>query len=154
MSDTGLARPENRQEKQHKRLAMTRILSLDDESQMLDLLRLILERVEYECLGTTDEQEALSILRTQPIDLFTQDFMRPAGQCGIEFLRKLKSDETLRDISVIGVSARARDARAEELELAGMDIERDLDGYVEKPFGPQNLLEVIEAALRKPKKPR
>lgn len=127
---------------------MVRILSLDDESQMLDLLRLILERVGYECLGTTDEQEALSILRTQPVDLFTQDFMRPGGMCGVEFLRQLRSDEALRDIPVIGISARARDARAKELELAGMDMD-DLDGYIEKPFGPQGLLEVIEAALRK-----
>jgi two-component system alkaline phosphatase synthesis response regulator PhoP len=128
---------------------MTRILSLDDESQMLDLMRLILERDGYEFLGTTDEQEALSILRTQPVDLFTQDFMRPGGLCGAEFLRQLKSDEALRDIPVIGVSARARDARAKELELAGMDMDRDLDGYIEKPFGPHELLEVIEAALRR-----
>jgi CheY-like chemotaxis protein len=128
---------------------MTRILSLDDESQMLDLLRLILERAGYECLGTTDEQEALSILRTQPVDLFTQDFMRPVGLCGVEFLRKLKSDEALRDIPVIGISARVRGARAKELELAGLDMDRDLDGYVQKPFGPQELLEVIEAALHK-----
>jgi two-component system phosphate regulon response regulator PhoB len=127
---------------------MTRILSLDDESQMLDLLRLILGRAGYECMGTTDEQEALSILRTQPVDLFTQDFARP-GSGGVEFLRKLKSDEVLRDIPVVGVSARARDARAKELELAGLDMERDLDGYVQKPFAPQELLEVIEAALRK-----
>jgi CheY-like chemotaxis protein len=132
---------------------MTRILSLDDESQMLDLIRLILERVGYECLGTTDEQGALSILRTQPVDLFTQDFMRPGGMCGVKFLRQLRSDGALRDIPVVGISARARDARAKELELAGMDIERDLDGYIEKPFGPQELLEVIEAALRKREKP-
>jgi len=131
---------------------MVRILSLDDESQMLDLLRLILERVGYECLGTTDEQEALSILRTQPVDLFTQDFMRPGGLCGVEFLRKLKSDEALRDIPVVGISARPRDARAKELELAGLDMERDLDGYVQKPFAPQELFVVIEAALRKRRK--
>jgi CheY-like chemotaxis protein len=131
---------------------MTRILSLDDESQMLDLLHLILERVGYECLGTTDEQEALSILRTQSIDVFTQDFMRPVGLCGVEFLRKLKSDETLRDIPVVGISARPRDARAKELELAGLDMERDLAGYIQKPFGPHELLEVIEAILRKQEK--
>jgi two-component system alkaline phosphatase synthesis response regulator PhoP len=128
---------------------MTRILSLDDESQMLDLLRLILERVGYECLGTTDEQEALSILRTQPVDLFTQDFMRPVGLCGIEFLRKLKSDEALKDIPVVGISARPRDARAKELESAGLDMERALAGYIQKPFGPQELLVIIKAALRK-----
>lgn len=54
---------------------MTRILSLDDEPEMLALLSLILRRAGYECLGTTDEQEALSILRTQSIDLFTQEEM-------------------------------------------------------------------------------
>jgi two-component system alkaline phosphatase synthesis response regulator PhoP len=128
---------------------MVRILSLDDESQMLNLLRLILGRVGYECLGTTDEQEALSILRTQSIDLFTQDFMRPVGLCGVEFLRKLKSDEALKDIPVVGISARPRDARAKELKLAGLDIERDLAGYIQKPFAPQELVVVIEAALRK-----
>lgn len=115
---------------------------------MLDLIRLILERVGYGCLGTTNEQGALSILRTQPVDLFTQDFARP-GPGGVEFLRKLKSDDALRDLPIVGISARARDARAKELELANMDIERDLNGYIERPFGPQELLEVIEAALRK-----
>jgi CheY-like chemotaxis protein len=75
--------------------------------------------------------------------------MRPVGLCGVEFLRKLKSDEALRDIPVIGISARVRGARAKELELAGLDMDRDLDGYVQKPFGPQELLEVIEAALHK-----
>ena len=128
---------------------MTRILSLDDESQMLDLLHLILGRAGYECLGTTDEQEALSILRTRSIDLFTQDFMRPVGLCGIEFLRKLKSDEMLKDIPVVGISAKPRYARAKELELAGLNMERDLAGYIQKPFGPHELLVVIEAALRK-----
>ena len=128
---------------------MARILSLDDESQMVDLLRLILGRAGYECLGTTDEQEALSILRAQPIDLFTQDFMRPVGLCGIEFLRVLKSDEALKDIPVVGISARPRDARAKELKLAGLDMERDLAGYIQKPFGPHELLVVIEAALHR-----
>jgi CheY-like chemotaxis protein len=128
---------------------MVRILSLDDEPEMLNLMRLILGRAGYECLGTTDEQETLSILRTQSVDLFTQDFMRPVGLGGIEFLRKLKSDEALKDIPVVGISARPRGARAEELETAGMDMERDLDGYIQKPLGPQELLEVIEAALRK-----
>jgi DNA-binding response OmpR family regulator len=56
-------------------LDVTRILSLDDEPEMLALLSLILRRAGYECLGTTDEQEALSILRTQSIDLFTQEEM-------------------------------------------------------------------------------
>jgi DNA-binding response OmpR family regulator len=128
---------------------MPYILSLDDEPQMLNLMRLVLGRAGHECLGATDEDEAISILRTRQIDLFTQDFARPDGMGGIEFLRKLRSDETLEALPVVGISARPRDVRAKELELAGLDMEHDLDGYVQKPFGPQELLATIEAALRK-----
>jgi DNA-binding response OmpR family regulator len=131
---------------------MTRILSLDDEPQMLELIRLILESAGYECIGTTDEQVALAILRAELIDLFTQDFMRP-GWGGIRFLHAMRSEENLSRIPVIGVSARARDARAEELRLAGLDIDCDLEAYVQKPFGPHELLEAIEAVLRKHGKP-
>lgn len=132
---------------------MTQVLSLDDEPQMLDLLCLILERVGYESLGTMDEQEAFSILRTQSIDLFTQDFMRP-GPGGCEFLRQMKSKDALRNIPVLGISAGARDMRAKQLKQVGLDIDRDLDGYLQKPFRPGDLLDIVESILEKRSKPR
>jgi hypothetical protein len=55
----------------------------------------------------------------------------------------------LRDIPVVGISARPRGAWAKELELAGKYVEHDLNGHIEKRFGPQELLEVVETALRK-----
>jgi CheY-like chemotaxis protein len=61
----------------------------------------------------------------------------------------MKSDAALRDIPVLGVSARPRDRRAEEMKQAGLDLDRDLAGYVTKPFGPFELLEAVEAALTK-----
>lgn len=131
---------------------MTRILSLDDESEMLDLLCLIFRRAGYESLCTTDEQEALSILRTQPIDLLTEDFMRP-GIGGWEFLRLMKSDAGLRDIPILGISAGPKDMRARQLKAMGLDIDRDLDGYVTKPYGPIELLDAVAAALTKRSKP-
>jgi DNA-binding response OmpR family regulator len=48
-----------------------------------------------------------------------------------------------------GNSTRARDARAKELELAGLNMERDLAGYIQKPFAPPELLVGIETALRR-----
>jgi CheY-like chemotaxis protein len=130
---------------------MTRILSLDDEPEMVKLLHLILERAGYECVGTTDDQEAFKILRTGSIDLFTQDFMRPQTD-GLQFLQQMKSDPSLRTIPVLGVSAGRREARAEQLKRFGLDIDRDLDGYLKKPFGPMHLLEMIEAILRRHEK--
>jgi CheY-like chemotaxis protein len=60
----------------------------------------------------------------------------------------MKSDAALRNIPVLGVSARPREIRAEELKQAGFDIDRDLAGYITKPFGPSELLNAVEAALR------
>ena len=131
---------------------MTRILSLDDDPEMLNLLRVILVDSGYEFLGTTDEQEALSILRTQSVDLFTQDFMRPSLG-GFEFLRQIKCEKDLSSIPVLGISGGARDARAKQLEQVGLDIDRDLDGYLQKGFGLDELLGTIETILKKRGKP-
>ena len=131
---------------------MTLILSLDDEPGILELLRLILEYSGYETIGTDDEPEALSILRRQPVDLFTQDMMRP-GMGGLDFLHHMKSDPALRNIPVLVISAGMRGIRAEPLEQYGLDIDHDLDGYLQKPFGPWQLLETVETILRKHSKP-
>ena len=126
---------------------MAIILSLDDDPITIKVLCAILTDAGYESLGTTDDQEALSILRTQPIDLFTQDFMRP-GSGGCEFLRQMKSEEALRSIPVLGISAMSRDTIAERLKQVGLDIDRDLNGYFRKPPMWTELLDAIEVILR------
>ena len=125
---------------------MTRILSVDDEPEILNLLGLILESVGYEHLKATESNEALSILCNESVDLITQDFMRP-GVDGIEFLQRVKSEETMRGIPVLSISAGSRDTRIEQFELAGLDMDHDLDGYVTKPFGPRELLDAIADVL-------
>ncbi len=127
---------------------MTRILCLDDDSETLDFMRLILTRVGYEVLTTTRNYEALDIMHHQSIDLLTQDYMRPDLD-GLEFLKMMKSDAALRDIPVLGVAALARDLWAEGMKRLGLDPDRDLAGYVTKPFGPFEVLEAVSTALIK-----
>jgi len=131
---------------------MTRILGLDDDTDMLELLRLVLESAGYDFIGTTDGYEALTILRTQAIDLFIQDFMRP-GLHGWTVLRRMKSEASLRHIPVLAVSAGPRDVRAEQLKHFDLDIDRDLEGYIQKPYGLLELLATVEAILRRYAKP-
>jgi CheY-like chemotaxis protein len=133
---------------------MARILSLDDEPGFLKLLQMILERAGHESLTTTDAEEALSILRSQSIDLLTQDFMRPHMD-GFELLHLMKSDENLRTIPILAVTAGAKDFRAAQLEETGLDLDldRDLDGFLSKPFLPQDLLTMVEAILERHSKP-
>jgi CheY-like chemotaxis protein len=66
---------------------------------------------------------------------------------GCQFLQQMKSDPSLRIIPVLGVSAGLRETRAEQLKRFGLDIDHDLDGYIQKPFGPMELLETVEAIL-------
>lgn len=127
---------------------MTRILSLDDDPKIVELIQLILTRAGYESLTTTNAQEAFALLRSQPIDLFTQDILRP-GIPGAEFLHQMKSDENLRQIPVVIISAVPYPSVKQALQERGLDIERDLDGFLTEPFGRRQLLDTIEAVLPK-----
>ena len=123
-------------------IAMTRILSLDDEPGMVALLHLILERGGYEHVGTTDHDTALSILRSEPIDLLTQDLMRPV-MVGWEFYELMQSEEKLREIPVLIISANAQ-CIERMLSLRPYGV----DGYITKPFGPQEVLAEVQRILR------
>jgi len=126
---------------------MTRILSLDDCAEIIDLLSLILTRAGYEHTGTTDNYDALSILRSEPIDLFTQDLMRPEMD-GWTFYDLMKSDVSLRHIPVLIISAKSQSID----KILGLQI-CQVDGYLTKPFGPQELLEAIADILKRRSKP-
>jgi CheY-like chemotaxis protein len=132
--------------------AMARILCLDDELEILKLYRLILERAGHECLAANSDERALSIMRTQSIDLLTQDWHRP-GTNGLEFLRVMKSDEALRNIPVLFITAGQKEKRAEQLKQVGLDMDRDVAGYITKPITPTELLNTVEAILEKHSKP-
>ncbi len=126
---------------------MTRILSLDDCAEIVDLLSLILTRAGYDHIGTTDNYEALSILRSEPIDLFTQDVMRP-GMDGWTFCELMKSDPSLHHVPVLIISAKSQSID----KFLGLQV-CQVDGYLTKPFGPQELLEAIAEILERHSKP-
>ncbi len=120
---------------------MTRILSLDDEADILDLLRLILERVGYTVLTARNEYDAWATLRTTPVDLFTQDLVRP-GDGGWEFFRRMQADPSLRHIPVVIITANA-DAHRDAVELGITGIA----AYLFKPFKPHELLITVADVL-------
>jgi len=126
---------------------MTRILSLDDCAEIVDLISLILTRAGYDHTGTTDNYDALSILRSEPVDLFTQDLMRP-DMDGWTFYELVKSDASLRHIPVLIISAKSQSID----KVLGLQVCR-VDGYLTKPFGPQELLEAIAEILKRHSKP-
>lgn len=119
---------------------MIQVLSLDDNPSLLEAMSQVLRSAGYESLTTTDSNEAWTLLKTVSIDLFTQDLFRP-GIGGLEFYRRMRSDKALRDIPVILITA----SRLEPDFVESLGV----DGYVTKPFDPQELLTVIASVLTK-----
>lgn len=118
------------------------ILVVDDEEDLLELVRynLLKEGYQVTCVATGDE--ALKAARKLPLDLIVLDLMLPLID-GLEVCRRLKADSKTRDIPIIMLTAKSEESDM----IAG--LERGADDYVTKPFSPRVLAARIKALLRR-----
>jgi CheY-like chemotaxis protein len=117
------------------------ILCIEDEVEMIDLMRLILERKGFSFWGANGGQAGLDLAAEKKPDLILLDLMMP-GMDGWEVYRQLKADDELKDIPVIVVTAKAQSID----KVLGLHIAK-VDDYITKPFGSQDLLASIYRAL-------
>lgn len=118
-----------------------KVLCIEDEEEMIDLIKLILERKGFEVLGAVGGKEGLEVIRREMPDLILLDLMMPEVD-GWEVFRQMRADERLKDIPVIVVTAKAQSID----KVLGLHIAK-VDDYVTKPFGPQELLRSINKVL-------
>ena len=119
-----------------------KILVIEDEASIRDMLRFALERVDFLVSVAADAPSArLRIAESRP-DLILLDWMMP-GVSGVDYARELKAAPQTRDIPVIMVTARAE----EEDKIRGLNI--GCDDYVSKPFSFPELIARIQAVLRR-----
>jgi DNA-binding response OmpR family regulator len=117
------------------------ILCIEDEPEMIDLIRLILSRRGFEILGANGGKEGLEMIRKNHPDLVLLDLMMPEMD-GWEVYQQMKADETTRDIPVIVVTAKAQSID----KVLGLHIAK-VDDYIAKPFSPQELLASVDTVL-------
>jgi len=117
------------------------VVCIEDEPEMIDLIKLILGRKGFELAGAMGGREGLELIRRTKPDLVLLDLMMP-DMDGWEVYQQLKSDEELKHIPVIIVTAKAQSID----KVLGLHIAK-VDDYVTKPFGPQELLQSIEKVL-------
>jgi len=122
-----------------------RILCIEDEAEMVALIRIILGRKGYEVLGASGGEEGLKkVLETKP-DLVLLDLMMP-DMDGWEVYQQMKADEKTREIPVVVVTAKAQTID----KVLGLHIAK-VDDYIAKPFSPEELLASVERVLAKKK---
>ena len=120
-----------------------RILCIEDDQEMIDLIRLILTRKGFELIGSLGGATGLENIQNEKPDLILLDLMMPEMD-GWEVYQKIKSDETTRDIPVVVVTAKAQSID----RVLGLQIAK-VDAYISKPFSPQELLDSISAVLQR-----
>ncbi len=121
------------------------ILCIEDEQEMIDLIRLILSRRGFDVQGATSGQEGLDVLNKIRPDLVLLDLMMP-DMDGWEVYQKMKADEKMKTIPVIVVTARAQSID----KVLGLHIAK-VDDYIAKPFSPQELLNSVDKVLMEKK---
>ena len=118
------------------------ILLVEDEQAIREMVQSALERVGFYTVTAGDAAEAEEQLRRDPPQLILLDWMLP-GVSGVEFARRLRRDDSTRDIPIIMLTARTD----ERDRLSGFDA--GVDDYVPKPFSVKELMARIKAVLRR-----
>ena len=118
------------------------VLIVDDEQDILELVRYNLMREGCTVFGAESGEAALEVVRTQSIDVILLDLMLP-GIDGLEVTRRLKADAAWRHIPVIMLTAKGAEADV----VTGLEL--GADDYVTKPFSPRVLMARLRAVIRR-----
>ena len=123
-------------------MAKEKILVVDDEEDIVELVRYNLSREGYQTLSAETGEKALRLARTEKPDLIVLDLMLP-GMDGLEVTRAMKSDAEMRRIPIVMLTAKG----GEPDIVAGLEL--GADDYIVKPFSTRVLVARVRAALRR-----
>lgn len=121
---------------------MPRILVVDDDKQIVRLVRSYLEQSGFQVLTAHNGETALHAIRRERPDLVVLDLMLPDLD-GWEVTRIVRSDETLAGLPIIMLTARVEDTD----KIVGLEL--GADDYVTKPFNPREVVARVRAILRR-----
>lgn len=121
---------------------MPTVLVIDDEDNIVQLIKYNLEKENYRVLTAQDGPAGLAMASGNPPDLIILDVMLP-GRDGLDVCRTLKARPQTAPVPIIMISARAEDID----KILGLEM--GADDYVTKPFSPRELVARVKAALRR-----
>ena len=119
-----------------------RILAVDDEENIRELLKNNLEKEDYQVILASRGDQVFDILDKEDIDLIILDLMLP-GIDGLSLCKEIKSDDKFNRLPIIILTA-----RTEEIDRV-VGLEMGADDYVSKPFSMRELIARVKAVLRR-----
>jgi DNA-binding response OmpR family regulator len=121
---------------------MPRILVVDDDKQIVRLVRSYLEQAGFQVLTAYDGETGLHAIRRDRPDLVVLDLMLP-DRDGWEIIRLVRSEQSLAGLPVIMLTARVEDTD----KIIGLEL--GADDYITKPFNPREVVARVRAVLRR-----
>jgi len=122
-------------------LQTKKIVYVEDELEMIDLVKLILSRKGYEVIGAAGGREGLDIIQEIVPDLVLLDLMMPDIE-GWDVYQQIRANDATKHIPVIVVTAKAQNID----KVLGLHIAK-VNDYISKPFSPQDLVASVEKVL-------
>lgn len=119
-----------------------RILVVDDDRQIVRLIRSYLEQAGFQVFSAFDGEEALHAIRRERPDLVVLDLMLP-DRDGWEITRVVRGDQGLAELPIIMLTARVEDTD----KIVGLEL--GADDYITKPFNPREVVARVRAVLRR-----
>lgn len=120
-----------------------KIVYIEDDSEMIDLVSLILNRQGYQVSGANGGREGLDLVKRNSPDLILLDLMMPDLD-GWDVYQQIRSNEETRNIPVIVITAKAQMID----RVLGLHIAK-VDDYISKPFRPVELIESVNRILNR-----
>jgi CheY-like chemotaxis protein len=130
-----------KQSTQERGTVMKKILIVDDQMEVRDLVELTLRSDGYQVFQAESAEEAIEIAKTEKADLIIMDIMMPGGMDGFEATHALKNDPETKDCTIIMLTAKGQKADREK------GVEAGADHYFIKPFSPLALINKTEEIL-------
>lgn len=119
-----------------------RILVVEDEAPIREMLCFVLEQKGYHTIEAEDYDSALEKICEPYPELILMDWMLPGGS-GINLIKQLKRDDLTRQIPIVMLTARGE----EEDKVRGLEV--GADDYITKPFSPKELIARLKAVMRR-----
>lgn len=121
---------------------MKKILIVDDQIEVRELVQVTLEIGDYQILTAENGQQAIEIAQAEHPDIILLDIMMPGSEVdGLEACRRLKADPAMTGVTIVMLSAKGQEGDIEAGKKAGAD------DYFTKPFSPIALIEKVEQVM-------
>jgi len=121
-----------------------RIMLVEDQPEIRQLIRMTLEFGDFELAEAPDADAGWTLMQQRPPDLILLDVMMPGSMDGLELCRRLRQHPVLQAIPVILLTARSQQR---DIEIG---FEAGANAYLTKPFSPMELLDRIAGLLNPP----